>query len=72
MPTIDDSNPALARIYDSAQDKWVPLMGVPSPHSHQLDGGLQIGIADVEITNPQDGDILVYSASVQKWINRQP
>jgi hypothetical protein len=72
MSTIDDSNPKLARVYDSAEDKWVPLMGVPSPHAHNISGGEEVGLSDVEITDPQDGDILVYSSALQKWINQQP
>lgn len=72
MPTIDDSTPKLARIYDSSTDEWIPLMGVPSPHSHPISGGSVVGLSDVLITNPQNGDILVYNASLQKWINQQP
>ena len=71
MPTIDDSDPKLARVYDSTTDKWLPLMGVPSPHSHNMSSGSVVGIADVAITSPQDGDILVYVAAVQKWINQK-
>lgn len=72
MPTIDDSEPKLARIYDSVTDTWKPLMGVPSPHSHNLSSGEDVGVADVEITDPQDGDILVYDAATGKWKNQQP
>lgn len=27
---------------------------------------------EIEITNPQDGDILVYNATTGKWVNQQP
>lgn len=72
MPTIDDSDPKLVRIYDSSSDKWIPLMGVPGPHSHPISGGSTIGLSDVLISNPQNGDVLKYNASLQKWINQQP
>lgn len=72
MPTIDDSDPKLVRIYDSSSDKWIPLMGVPGPHSHLISGGSTIGLSDVLISNPQNGDVLKYNASLQKWINQQP
>lgn len=72
MPTIDDSDPKLVRIYDSSSDKWIPLMGVPGPHSHPISGGSAIGLSDVLISNPQNGDVLKYNASLQKWINQQP
>lgn len=72
MPTIDDSDPKLVRIYDSSSDKWIPLMGVPGPHSHRISGGSTIGLSDVLISNPQNGDVLKYNASLQKWINQQP
>jgi len=72
MPSINDNQPKLARIYDSVSDTWNPLMGVPSPHSHNLSSGSAVGIADVRITNPQDGDILVYDGTIQKWVNQQP
>jgi hypothetical protein len=34
MSTIDDSVGKLARVYDSATDTWVPLIGAPAPHEH--------------------------------------
>jgi hypothetical protein len=34
MSTIDDSVGKLARVYDSATDTWVPLVGAPAPHEH--------------------------------------
>lgn len=29
-------------------------------------------IADVVITNPQNGDVLTYDSASGKWINKQP
>lgn len=72
MPDINDSEPKLARIYDSASDEWVPLMGVPSPHSHSLSSGSAVGIADVLITNPQNGQVLKYNSALGKWTNQNP
>jgi hypothetical protein len=72
MPTVDDNNPKLARIYDSALDKWVPLMGVPSPHSHPISGGSVTGLSDVLITNPQNGQVLKYNSALGKWTNQNP
>ena len=34
MSTIDDSVGKLARVYDSATDTWLPLIGAPAPHEH--------------------------------------
>lgn len=65
--TINDNTPRLARVYDSASEEWVPLAGVPSPHQHELGS-----LISVQITNPQDGDILVYSSSASAWVNQQP
>ena len=36
-----------------------------------LDAKLEAAFAPV-ITNPQDGDVLVYDASAQKWVNAAP
>jgi hypothetical protein len=72
MPTVDDNNPKLARIYDSSLDKWVPLMGVPSPHSHPISGGSVTGLSDVLITNPQNGQVLKYNSALGKWTNQNP
>ena len=66
MPVNDDS-PKLARVYDSSASVWIPLAGVPSPHTHDI---TNLGL--VQISNPQNGDILVYSSSASAWINQQP
>ena len=66
MPVNDDS-PKLARVYDSSASVWIPLAGVPSPHTHDI---TNLGL--VQINNPQNGDILVYSSSASAWINQQP
>ena len=66
MPVNDDS-PKLARVYDSSASVWIPLAGVPSPHTHDINS---LGL--IQINNPQNGDILVYSSSASAWINQQP
>jgi hypothetical protein len=66
MP-INDNSPKLARVYNSSASAWIPLTGVPAPHTHNLS---DLGL--VQINNPQNGDVLVYSSSASAWINQQP
>jgi hypothetical protein len=47
--------------------KVVPFPGVPGPQGPQGDPGIE-----VEITDPQDGDILKYNAATGTWYNTQP
>jgi hypothetical protein len=42
MSTIDDSVGKLARVYDSATDTWVPLIGAPAPHEHTTASSLAV------------------------------
>ena len=42
MSTIDDSVGKLARVYDSATDTWVPLIGAPAPHEHTTASSLSV------------------------------
>jgi hypothetical protein len=67
MSTINDSVGKLARVYDSATDTWVPLIGAPAPHTHDLSS---LGL--VIITNPQNGQVLKYSSSASAWTNQNP
>jgi hypothetical protein len=67
MASVNDSIGKLARVYDSSTDTWIPLIGAPAPHTHDISS---LGL--VQITNPQDGDVLVYSSSASAWINQQP
>jgi hypothetical protein len=65
--TINDDSPKLARVYNSSASAWIPLTGVPAPHTHNLsDLGLVI------ITNPQNGQVLKYNASASAWTNQNP
>lgn len=67
MSTINDSVGRLARVYDSATDTWVPLIGAPAPHTHNIsDLGLVI------ISNPQNGQVLKWSSSASAWTNQNP
>lgn len=66
MP-VNDNSPKLARVYDSSASVWVPLTGVPAPHTHNINA-----LGNVVITNLQDGDILVYSSTASAWVNEQP
>jgi len=67
MSTIDDSVGKLARVYDSATDTWVPLIGAPAPHTHNLSS---LGL--VIITNPQNGQVLKYDSSASAFTNQNP
>ncbi len=42
MSTIDDSVGKLARVYDSATDTWLPLIGAPAPHEHTTASSLAV------------------------------
>jgi hypothetical protein len=67
MASVNDNIGKLARVYDSSTDTWIPLVGAPSPHTHDISS---LGL--VQITNPQDGDVLVYNSSASAWVNEQP
>jgi hypothetical protein len=65
MATIDDTVGKLARVYDSATDTWIPLVGSPVPHVHNLSTS-----PDVDITEPlADNEILQYSTSASAFVN---
>jgi hypothetical protein len=65
MAIIDDTVGKLARVYDSATDTWIPLVGSPVPHVHNLSTS-----PDVDITEPlADNEILQYSTSASAFVN---
>jgi hypothetical protein len=65
MATIDDTVGKLARVYDSATDTWIPLVGSPAPHVHNVSSS-----PDVDITEPlADNEILQYSTSASAFVN---
>lgn len=65
MSAIDDTVGKLARVYDSQTDTWVPLVGSPAPHLHEIKDA-----PDVNITEPLlNNDILKYSTSASAFIN---
>jgi hypothetical protein len=65
MAIIDDTVGKLARVYDSQTDTWIPLIGSPTPHVHNISSS-----PDVDITGPlADNEILEYSTSASAFIN---
>ena len=65
MATIDDTVGKLARVYDSQTDTWIPLVGSPVPHVHNVSSS-----PDVDITEPLiDNEILAYSTSASAFVN---
>jgi hypothetical protein len=65
MATIDDTVGKLARVYDSQTDTWIPLVGSPVPHVHNVSSS-----PDVDITEPlADNEILAYSTSASAFVN---
>jgi hypothetical protein len=65
MAIIDDTVGKLARVYDSATDTWIPLVGSPAPHVHNV-----LSSPDVDITEPLiDNEILAYSTSASAFVN---
>lgn len=53
----------LWKIYNADAGEWQPLL------QHALNSPYH---TDVEITSPQDGDVLVYDLASEKWKNQQP
>jgi hypothetical protein len=65
MAIIDDTVGKLARVYDSQTDTWIPLVGSPAPHVHNVSSS-----PDVDITEPlADNEILQYSTSASAFVN---
>jgi hypothetical protein len=60
MSTIDDSVGKLARVYDSATDTWVPLIGAPAPHEHTTASSMTVaGNASISGSASITGDLSV-------------
>jgi hypothetical protein len=60
MSTIDDSVGKLARVYDSATDTWVPLIGAPAPHEHTTASSLAVsGSSSFTGNSTFSGDVTV-------------
>ena len=60
MSTIDDSVGKLARVYDSATDTWLPLIGAPAPHEHTTASSLAVsGSSSFTGNSTFTGDVTV-------------
>ena len=62
------------KYYNPATSQWEPaIVGATGPTgpTGPTGGGATVlnDLTDVVITNPQDGDILVYNATTSKWVN---
>jgi hypothetical protein len=60
MSTIDDSVGKLARVYDSATNTWVPLIGAPAPHEHTTASSMTVaGNTSISGSASVTGDLSV-------------